>query len=86
MDGKINLLKMSKNNKPSLSHEERIKYLRIALGLQLIGINDRMADQILLTLDEIEKLGGEFSITDAVEIELRIERKYKRQELEEKSN
>lgn len=77
---------MSKNNKPSLSHEERIKYLRIALGLQHIGINDRMADQILLTLNEIEILGGEFSITDAVEIELRIERKYKRQELEEKSN
>jgi hypothetical protein len=41
-----------------------------------------MADRIIETYETILKKGGEFNIEDAVEIELRLDRKYKEKELE----
>ena len=58
-----------------------IKYLRVALNLQNIAINERTCDQIIVTLDKVRKKRGKFNLHDAVEIELAIERKYKEKEL-----
>lgn len=60
----------------SISRNEKIQYLRIALSLQHIGIDDKMADRIIETYENVLRLGGNFKISDAVEIEFAIERKY----------
>jgi predicted SpoU family rRNA methylase len=65
-----------------LSQDEKINYLRIALGLQRIGIDNEMADRIIESYEAILRLGGKFSISDAVEIELSLDRKYRKKDLE----
>lgn len=65
-----------------MTREEKNNYLRIALGLQNIGVNNEMADRIIETYEKVLKLKGDFSIKDAVEIELSMDRKYKEKELD----
>jgi len=64
---------MAKNNQRvqllKLSEEERTNYLKIALALQGIACDLSMAKRIILTYERIGKLGGNFSIEDAVEID-----------------
>lgn len=64
-----------------MTREEKNNYLRIALGLQKIGVSTEMADRIIETYEKVLKLKGDFSIDDAVEIELSMDRKYKEKEL-----
>ena len=59
-----------------MTREEKVNYLRIALALQKISISNEIADRLIETLDGIEKLGGKFSLQDAVDIELKMDRKY----------
>ena len=59
-----------------MTRDEQINYLRIALGLQKIGVNNETADKIIETYEKVLKLKGEFSIKDAVEIEMKIDKKY----------
>lgn len=66
-----------------MTHEERIKYLRIALALQNIPASDEICDRILETVDAINTKGGEFSVHDAVDIELRMDRKYAETKIKE---
>jgi hypothetical protein len=66
-----------------MTHEERIKYLRIALSLQKIPASDEICDRILETVDAINTKGGEFSVHDAVDIELRMDRKYAETKIKE---
>lgn len=68
-----------------MKQEEKINYLRIALGLQQLGISNEMADRIITTYEKILQLKGAFSITDAVQIELGLDKKYKEKEIENKS-
>lgn len=68
-----------------LSRDEKINYLRIALGLQNIGVNNEMADRIIETYESILMLGGNFSIKDAVNIEFAIGKKYAEQNLKNKT-
>lgn len=65
-----------------MTHDEKIEYLRIALALQNIGVTNETADRIIETYEKILKVGGEFSIKDAVTIELLIDKKYAKQKLE----
>lgn len=59
-----------------MTQEEKINYLRLALQMQDIGCSERLADQILETVDVLNKKKGKFSIADAVKIKCAIERKY----------
>jgi hypothetical protein len=68
-----------------MTREEKNNYLRIALGLQKIGVNNEMADRIIETYEKVLELKGNFSIKDAVEIELSMDRKYKEKELDSNS-
>ena len=65
-----------------MTREKKNNYLRIALGLQKIGVNNEMADRIIETYEKVLKLKGDFSIKDAVEIDLSMDRKYKEKELD----
>lgn len=64
-----------------MNRDEKVNYLRIALGLQKIGVDNETADRIIETYEKVLELKGEFSIKDGVEIELSMDRKYKTKEL-----
>ena len=65
-----------------MTREEKTEYLRIALSLQNIGINYEGCDRVIETYEKVLKLKGEFSISDAVEIQMKLDAKYIRKELE----
>ena len=67
---------MAKENKRNtrvqlraLSEEEKYTYMRIALQLQNIGVDQLMAKRIVLTFEKIGVLGGNFTIDDATNID-----------------
>lgn len=67
-----------------MTREEKAEYLRIALNLQKIGVNTQTADRIIETYEKILKKKGDFNIKDAVDIEMKMDRKYAKKKLEEK--
>jgi len=69
-----------------MTREEEIKYLKIALNIQGINISERIADQVIETFEAVKKKKGNFSVNDAVGIELKVERKYKEIEVKARKN
>jgi hypothetical protein len=69
-----------------MTREEKINFLRIALGLQKIAVNNEIADRIIETYEKVLELEGSFSIKDAVEIELSMDKKYKEKEFDAKGS
>lgn len=59
-------------NRKEMKVEKKYNYLRIALGLQRIAVDHKMAMQIIETYEKILELGDDFSIRDATEIELKM--------------
>jgi hypothetical protein len=59
-----------------MDRELKVQYLRIALSLQKISVHDYIADQILETVEMLNKLEGDFSLKDAANIEEDIRLKY----------
>ena len=66
-----------------MTREQKINYLRIAMNLQRLNVNNEMSDRIIETYETILKLGGRFSIVNAVDIEVKMDRKYKEKKLKE---
>lgn len=62
---------------PKLTIKDKTKYLRIALALQNIGVTEEIAEQIILTYEQVLIKGGKFSVNDAVDIESIIDKKRK---------
>ena len=75
-----------KENKSKMTREEKVNYLRIALGLQKIAVSNETADRVIETYEQILKLKGEFSIKDAVEIETRMDKKYAKKKIHSEEN
>lgn len=67
-----------------MTNSEEINYLRIALNLQHIGVNNETADRIITTYKKVLEKGGKFSLRDAVEIEISMDRKYAKKKLGKK--
>jgi outer membrane protein W len=65
-----------------MSEQEKIEYMRLALALQRISVDEAVADTIVQTYGAILKLGSKFSIEDAVKIEMDIREKYAKKSLE----
>ena len=65
-----------------MTHEDKVKYLRIALSLQNIGVNEEITDRVITTYEKVLELGGGFSVDHAVEIEFRMDKKYAKKKLE----
>lgn len=59
-----------------MTNKEKINYLRIGLALNNIATDNATCDLILQTIDKMEELKGKFSISDAVDIRMRIDKKY----------
>lgn len=62
---------------------DKPKLLKVALAMQEIGVSEKMADQIITTYEALEHLGEKFTLKDAIDIEINIERKYKEHEKKE---
>jgi len=60
-----------------MTHNEKVKFLKTSLAMQEIGVSLQIADQIVQTYEKMLVLGGKFSVLDAVNIEIGVERKYK---------
>lgn len=56
----------------------KVDHLSIALRLLGMNLPAQTLDLILVLADKVEKKGGEFSLTDAVEIDNLIKDKYKK--------
>jgi len=56
--------------------EKHINYLRIALSIQGICVDNKIADQIIRTYNKVLELEDKFSIKDTVQIEIAIKDKY----------
>jgi hypothetical protein len=48
--------------------KEEVEYLRMALNMCELGVGYTQTDLILRVLERLDKVKGEFTITDAVEI------------------
>ena len=59
-----------------MKKSEQINFLRIALNLQKIGVNNETADRIIETYERVLLKRGDFTIKDAIEIEPQINKKY----------
>ena len=59
-----------------ISIPDKIKYFKIALGLVGVNTDDRTCDMIIATYERLIKLGADFSVHDAVAIQMENERKY----------
>lgn len=55
--------------KQEITISERANYLKMALALTGIVADERTCDMLLRVLDRLEKLGGDFSVHDAVAIQ-----------------
>lgn len=67
-----------------MTRSQKSTYLKIALNLQGVGINDEMADRIVETYEKVIELEGEFSLKDAVEIQYEMDTKYAAKRIKER--
>lgn len=58
---------------------DKIRYFKIALGLVGVNTDERTCDVIIATYERLMKLGGSFSVHDAVAIQMENERLYTKQ-------
>ena len=61
----------------NLSEVKKTQFTRIAMGLAGISINDATAELVWRTLKRMDEKMEDFSITDGVELEFFIRKKYK---------
>ena len=59
-----------------MSKGEKVKYFKIALGLVGVNTDERTCDVIIGAYERLLKLGGEFSVHDAVAIQMQNEKDY----------
>lgn len=55
---------------------DKVALMRIALGMCGLGVSDSTAEIIVRVQEELEKKGGDFSLSDAVSIECEVMQKY----------
>jgi hypothetical protein len=68
-----------------MTAKEKIQYLRIALQLQNIAVNDEMVDRLIVTYEKVQKLKGKFSVDDACDIEYAMDKKYIKKKMKVKA-
>ena len=65
-----------------LDKMEKATYLRIAMAMQNISVPQIIAEQLLETFEAINQKGGDFSVHDAIAIQIKNEEKKKKLEEE----
>jgi len=67
---------VEKKTKEKIQERDKIEFLRIALQLQKVGVNNEISERIIKTYEQILLLKGDFSIMDAIKIDNSIKKKY----------
>jgi hypothetical protein len=62
--------------------ERQIQIMRLALNLSGLSRNDAGAETVLMVHDELERIGGKFSLKEATAIERYIRDKYYTRKIE----
>jgi len=60
-----------------MSEKQKINYLRIALGVQQLGIREKDLAKIIATYEALLEKKGNLNLLDIAKIETSIEEKYK---------
>ena len=76
MKKRITLPRKQKSSDNEITDDDKIQFLRIALQLQKVGVNNEISERIIKTYEQILLLKGDFSIMDAIKIEDSIKKKY----------
>lgn len=66
-----------------LNKTEKATYLRIAMAMQNISVPHIIALQLIETFESINEKGGDFSVHDAVAIQVKYEQEAKKLEEEQ---
>jgi len=66
--------------------KEQTKYVRIALGMSGIVVNDITSEMIWRTIEKVQTFKGDFTLRDAVDIEVLVTGKYVPKEVSVKHN
>lgn len=67
-----------KTMKKLTAEEQKTSYLRIGLSLAGITANDMAIETIWRVVEKIKEKGGQFAISDGVDIEYFVKNKYKK--------
>lgn len=59
-----------------MTEKEKTQYIRSALGLSGVAVNDHMAEMIWRMYESLQELGGSFSLRDAANIEAFMNKKF----------
>lgn len=62
--------------------EKRVRYFRTALAISNIVVDDLTADLILRIVNKLDKVGGDFTVHDSVEIMCSVEYDHKQRHLQ----
>ncbi|GJQ44026.1 MAG: hypothetical protein JETCAE03_35240 [Ignavibacteriaceae bacterium] len=60
-----------------MTEKQKINYLRIALGVQQLGIREKDLAKIIATYEALLEKKGNLNLRDIAEIEVSIDKKYK---------
>jgi hypothetical protein len=66
----------------TMTQEQKISFIRIALAMQGIGVTNETADRIVQTYEKVLEKGGKFSVEDAVMVEYSLDKKYRKKDIE----
>jgi hypothetical protein len=66
----------------TMTQEQKISFIRIALAMQGIGVTNETADRIVQTYEKVLEKGGKFSVEDAVVVEYSLDKKYRKKDIE----
>lgn len=61
-----------------MDRKTEIQYLRIALGMQRIFLNDKVCNIVIETIEAIKEKGGELTMREISKIEAKIDPKNER--------
>ncbi len=59
-----------------MTREQRIEYLRIALGIQQIHATEETVDRLIETYEVLLEKRGDFTVRDASNIQAAMDKKY----------
>ena len=65
-----------------MTDEQKISLIRIALAMQGIPATNETADRIIQTYEKAVEKKGKFSVEDAVMVEYRLDKKYRKKDVE----
>ena len=68
-----------------MTHEEKLNYMRLAAGMCNFGMTEDQLDLLLSLYDGVLEKEGKFSISDAIDIKVKVKEREARRAVEEEA-